>query len=98
MLQTMISPSSTSHESISRRAHQIWEETGRPSGTETANWLQAVSELNAHERKAGEVDPARGTSVEPPPAGKHASEHARHSANYVHPGVTTDSLHHDRNR
>lgn len=94
----MNSTSSVSHESIARRAHQIWEETGQQDGSETAHWLQAERELQAHHGKAGEVDAARGTSVEPPVAGKHAAEQARHSTNYVHPGVTTDSLHHARNR
>jgi Protein of unknown function (DUF2934) len=86
-----------SHESISRRAHQIWEESGRPDGNETANWLQAESELRAQQGKTGDVVSERGKSVEPP-AAKHTPDKAPHSANYVHPGVTTDSLHHVRNR
>jgi hypothetical protein len=86
-----------SHENISRRAHQIWEESGRPDGNETANWLQAESELRAQLGKTGDVASERGKSVEPP-AAKHTAEKAPHSANYVHPGVTTDSLHHVRNR
>jgi hypothetical protein len=36
--------------------------------------------------------------VEPPAAGRHAAAISPHSTNYVHPGVTTDSLHHVRNR
>jgi hypothetical protein len=94
----MNSTSSATHENISERAYQIWEETGKRDGNDTANWLQAERELHAQHVKTGEVDGARGKSVEPPVAGKHAPEKARHSTDYVHPGVTTDSLHHVRNR
>jgi Protein of unknown function (DUF2934) len=87
-----------SHEDISRRAHQIWEETGQRAGNETAHWLQAENELQAQHEKAVEANVAHGKSVEPPVTGKHATERAQHSTNYVHPGVTTDSLHHVRNR
>src|ERR1039457_3280156 len=90
--------SSISHENIARRAYQIWEETGRRDGNETAHWLQAECELHAQHGKTGEGGRARGKSGEPPAAGKHAPEISPHSTNYVHPGVTTDSLHHVRNR
>jgi hypothetical protein len=50
---------SISHEYIARRAHQIWEETGRRDGNETAHWLQAERELHAKHGKTGEVDSAR---------------------------------------
>ena len=50
---------SISHEDIARRAYQIWEETGRRDGNETARWLQAERELHARHGKAGEVDSAR---------------------------------------
>jgi len=89
--------SSVSHENITRRAYQIWEDTGRREGNQTAHWLQAESELHAKHVKAVLPDGSRGKSVAPPLAGKHTHEQARHSANYVHPGVTTDSLHHVRN-
>jgi len=89
--------SQTSHESISRRAYQIWEETGRVEGSATAHWLQAEREAHAQHAKAAEVDGSRGKQVEPPPTGKHVSEKARHSTDYVHPGITTDALHHVRN-
>jgi hypothetical protein len=98
MLWGMTPKSSISHENISRRAHQIWEETGRRDGSETVNWLQAERELESRHAKAGEVDGARGNRVEPPAAGRHAPEKARHSTDSIHPGVTTDSLHHVRNR
>jgi hypothetical protein len=94
----MKSDSPISHEKISHRAHQIWEESGQLEGNEKANWYQAERELHAQHEKTGEVDIARGKSVQPPAAGKHAPEKAPHSSNYVHPGVTTDSLHHLRHR
>ena len=88
---------SISHENIARRAYQIWEEAGRRDGNETVHWLQAERELDAQHGMTGEVDGARGKSVEPPVAGRHAHEISPHSTNYAHPGVTTDSLHHVRN-
>jgi len=70
----------------------------RPAdGNETVHWLQAERELDAQHGMTGEVDGARGKSVEPPVAGRHAHEISPHSTNYAHPGVTTDSLHHVRN-
>jgi len=50
---------SNSHENIARRAYQIWEETGRRVGDETAHWLQAKRELHALDGKTGELDSAR---------------------------------------
>jgi Protein of unknown function (DUF2934) len=86
------------HESIARRAYQIWEEAGRHDGTDTPHWLQAERELSAQQATSGEINVDRVRSVEPPLSGKHASEQPKHSTNYAHPGVTTDSLHHVRNR
>jgi hypothetical protein len=89
---------SISHEDVSRRAYQIWQEAGQPDGNDTAYWLQAERELRAQHGKTGEVDAARGKSVEPPVAAKHVPGKTPHSTDYAHPGVTTDSLHHQRNR
>jgi Protein of unknown function (DUF2934) len=94
----MNSSSSITHENIARRAHQIWEETGRPEGDDALHWLQAERELHALRERAGEAKADHGKSVEPPVSGKHSSQQTPHSTNYVHPGVTTDSLHHVRNR
>jgi hypothetical protein len=94
----MNSVSSITHEKIARRAYQIWEENGRRDGYETTHWLQAERELCAHRGSTGEAKADRGTLVEPPISGKHSSEQIRHSTDYIHPGVTTDSLHHVRNR
>jgi hypothetical protein len=92
----MNSNSSITHETVARRAYQIWEENGRQDGTETKHWLQAESELAAQHEAAGKGKSEPARPVEPRPSGKHAPEQARHSTNYVHPGVTTDSLHHAR--
>jgi hypothetical protein len=94
----MKSPSQVSHEDIARRAHQIWEEAGRQDGSETLHWLQAERELSAGQQSFAAAKPDQGRSAEPAPSGKHQSEHAPHSTNYAHPGVTTDSLHHVRHR
>ncbi len=88
---------SPSHEEISRRAHQLWEESGRGDGNDTGHWLQAERELRARHQPSGESHGTPGRSVEPPLAGKHLAEKAPHSTNYVHPGVTTNSLHHRPN-
>ena len=35
----------TSHEAISRRAYELWQEAGGPTGRETEFWLEAEQEL-----------------------------------------------------
>src|SRR5262245_43377320 len=37
-----------SAESISRRAYEIWEQQGRPDGSDLQHWLQAEQELGAN--------------------------------------------------
>jgi hypothetical protein len=85
-----------SHEKIAMRAHRIWEEAGRPHGCETEHWLQAERELQAQGDGKAKLDGSHRGSVEPMPAAKHSAPKAPHSSDYVHPGVTTDSLHHRR--
>ncbi len=80
------------HEKISQRAHQIWEHAGQPAGREIDHWLQAEREL--HEGH-GKKD-ARHGAVEPAP--KHIVQQVPHSTPYAPKGVTTDSLHHQRQR
>jgi hypothetical protein len=96
MLGSMNPTPLVSHESISQRARQIWEEAGHPDGCETAHWLQAERELHAQRGKTGEADGARGQPAGPPVAAKHVAPKAPHSTDYAHPGVTTDALHHRR--
>jgi hypothetical protein len=88
---------SPSHEEISRRAHHLWEEGGRRDGNDTGHWLQAERELRAQHQPSVEAHGDQGRSVEPPLVGKHLGEKPRHSTDYVHPGVTTNSLHHRPN-
>lgn len=33
------------HDAVARRAFEIWERSGRPTGRDLENWLQAESEL-----------------------------------------------------
>ena len=40
------------HERIQRRAYELWESEGRPTGREHAHWLQAESELPGRARSA----------------------------------------------
>ena len=94
----MNSTSLISHENISRRAYQIWEEAGRPDDNETAHWLQAERELQVQHGRTGGVDSDRGRSVQPPVTAGHLPGRVPHSTDYAHPGVTTDSLHHYRNQ
>ena len=42
-----------SKEEIRVRAHQLWEQHGRPVGRDEEFWLQAESEINAGEAKNG---------------------------------------------
>jgi len=80
------------HEKIAKRAHQIWEQAGHPAGAETDHWLQAERELHEGQAK----NDARNGAVEPAP--KHVVQKTPHSTPYAPKGVTTDSLHHQRQR
>ncbi|WP_245486638.1 MULTISPECIES: DUF2934 domain-containing protein [unclassified Mesorhizobium] len=46
-------------EKIKRRAHEIWEQEGRPAGREQEHWDQAVQEIEAEgsETERGPVLP-----------------------------------------
>jgi hypothetical protein len=42
------------HEYIQRRAYELWESEGRPTGRDQAHWLQAESEIaRARGQRAG---------------------------------------------
>jgi hypothetical protein len=45
---------------IRNRAHQLWEQAGKPEGREDEFWHQAEQELQA-------MDDSRETAIEPPP-------------------------------
>jgi Protein of unknown function (DUF2934) len=42
-----------STEEIARRAYEIWESRGRPSGDGSADWDAAIAELNSQRRSTG---------------------------------------------
>jgi hypothetical protein len=88
----MKSTASDSHEKISLRAHQIWEQSGQPAGSELDHWLRAEREVQLEQAKKD----ARGNGVEPAP--KHVVQKTPHSTPYAPTGVTTDALHHQRKR
>jgi hypothetical protein len=86
----------TSHDRISERAHQLWEQAGKPNGRETEDWLQAEREIK-HSDTAALSDPHRGREVEPLPHGKPVNTPAPHSTNSKPAHVSADALHHRRN-
>jgi hypothetical protein len=42
-----------SHEAIARRAHALWEERGRPEGSQEEDWFRAQDELRNQSGDAG---------------------------------------------
>ena len=40
-------------EEIRKRAHQLWENDGRPEGRESEHWQRAAQELDGSERASG---------------------------------------------
>lgn len=56
------------HEVIRARAHQLWEDEGRPEGREDAHWLQASRDIDeASEEAALSTEPAvTATEAEAP--------------------------------
>jgi CheY-like chemotaxis protein len=44
---------------ISRRAHQLWEDEGRPSGRDKEHWARAVAELEEEQRRSSDSIAAR---------------------------------------
>jgi hypothetical protein len=94
----MNSTASIGHDAIAFRAHQLWQEAGQPDGRDAAHWLQAERELHAQLRDKDSGAGARGNPAGPAMSAKPVPAAAKHSTDYAHPGVTTDSLHHHRNR
>ena len=45
-------PQSVSHESIARRAYEIWQSEGCPNGRDMEHWLRALSELKTQSNRA----------------------------------------------
>ena len=42
------------NERIRKRAHEIWEEEGRPEGREYSHWLRARTEIDAEDAERPE--------------------------------------------
>ena len=42
------------NEKIRKRAHEIWEEEGRPEGREYSHWLRARTEIDAEDAERPE--------------------------------------------
>ena len=42
----------STHEEIACRAHDLWENEGRPEGRELEHWLQAESQIQQGRRQA----------------------------------------------
>lgn len=65
-------------EQIRARAHQIWEEEGRPEGREQEHWNKAAQEMEGHQAldegayAGAESEPQPG---DPLPDGGRANEH-----------------------
>jgi hypothetical protein len=47
--------SGPSHEEIARRAHQLWEERGKPHGTHEEDWHRAEHELRRQSDAPGDT-------------------------------------------
>lgn len=61
----------THHERIRQRAHEIWEEEGRPDGKHEEHWRQAAEELGLTEEDGSEIEApegAPGVESSPEPA------------------------------
>lgn len=48
----MNTDSPITHEEITQRAHDIWEQSGRPEGHETEHWFRAENELRKERGQA----------------------------------------------
>lgn len=51
----MNSSSLFTQEEVAQRAHDIWEQCGRPEGQELAHWLQAERELRCEREQADRI-------------------------------------------
>jgi len=59
------------HERIRQRAHEIWEQAGRPEGAHMEHWDQAAAEVDAEMKpKAKSAKKAAAAKVEKPKAAK----------------------------
>ncbi len=49
-------------ELVRRRAYQIWEQAGRPEGTDQENWMQAAREIDEEMAEDADSAPAPAQS------------------------------------
>ena len=59
----MKSDSPITHEEISQRARNIWEQARRPEGQETEHWLRAERELRQEREQIAEAKGADNTPM-----------------------------------
>lgn len=57
------------HERIRRRAHEIWEQAGRPEGSHMEHWEQATAEVDG-DKKPKSAKKAAAAKAEKPKAAK----------------------------
>ncbi|CDX31339.1 conserved hypothetical protein [Mesorhizobium sp. ORS 3359] len=58
------------HERIRQRAHEIWEQAGRPEGAHEEHWSQATAEIDAAGKPKKAPKKAAAAKVEKPKAAK----------------------------
>ncbi|TIU54758.1 MAG: DUF2934 domain-containing protein [Mesorhizobium sp.] len=58
------------HERIRQRAHEIWEQAGRPEGAHEEHWNQATAEIDAAGKPKKAPKKAAVANVEKPKGGK----------------------------
>lgn len=58
------------HERIRQRAHEIWEQAGRPEGAHMEHWDRATAEIDAAAKPKKAPKKAAAAKVEKPKAAK----------------------------
>ncbi|MBZ9821313.1 DUF2934 domain-containing protein [Mesorhizobium sp. CA4] len=58
------------HERIRQRAHEIWEQAGRPEGAHMEHWDQAVAEVDGAGKSAAKSPKKAAAKADKPKAAK----------------------------
>jgi hypothetical protein len=58
------------HERIRQRAHEIWEQAGRPEGSHMEHWDKATAEVDGEKPKAKKADKPKAAKAEKPAKAK----------------------------
>lgn len=85
--------STISAEAISNRAYELWENEGRPEGSDQRHWFQAEQELRGTSERNGEdsaTTPSRDSDVTPLKGTRAGAAAARSSSSPT--STTTASL------